>query len=178
MRTNAFSKKCFFNALLDLYKEKPYSEIQISEICRKAGYNRSTFYRIYSTKEELLLDGFREEYSTEYYHSIPPLRTGSREAYLQNVEQLFAFLRKKHDFLLLMREARMLEEMYNIFRDVFPLSLGDDQNGSLQYERSFLSAGYLAVLYRWLDGGMQQSDAAMAQMLAGMMDSLPQNSFC
>lgn len=175
MRTNTFSKKCFFHALLDLYKEKPYNEIQISEICRKAGYNRSTFYRIYSTKEELLLDGFREEYSAQYYRSIPPLRTGSREAYLQNVEQLFAFLRQKHDFLLLMREARMLEEMYNIFRDVFPL--GGAQSEPLQYERSFLSAGYLAVLYRWLDSGMQQSNAEMAQMLVDMIETMPQNSF-
>ena len=56
MRTNKFSKKCFFEALLRLYHQKSYPEIQISEICREAGYNRSTFYRIYPSKEALLLD--------------------------------------------------------------------------------------------------------------------------
>ena len=111
MRTNVFSKKCFFEALLRLYHQKPYSEIQISELCREAGYNRSTFYRIYPSKEALLLDGFREEYMMGYYRSIPPAAAETRAVFTRNVELLFAFIRKNPDFFLMMRDegrARVL----------------------------------------------------------------------
>ena len=116
MRTNAFSKKCFFKALLQLYHQKPYSEIQISEICREAGYNRSTFYRIYPSKEALLLDGFKEEYMMGYYRTIPPTAVETKAVYTRNVELLFAFIRKNPDFFLMMRDAHLFIRLWNIFR--------------------------------------------------------------
>lgn len=112
MRTNDFSKKCFFEALLRLYHQKPYAEIQISEICREAGYNRSTFYRIYPSKEALLLDGFKEEYMMGYYRTIPPTAVETKAVYTRNVELLFAFIRKNPDFFLMMRDAHLVNEMY------------------------------------------------------------------
>ena len=170
MRTNTFSKKCFFNALLKLYHEKPYAEIQISEICREAGYNRSTFYRIYNSKEQLLLDGFQEEYVKRYYAMIPPLKTGYGEEYIQNVRLLFAFLRQNPDFPLLMRDAHLLNEMFLLFRDVFPYA--SDRSEEADYTRNFLAAGYLAIIYKWLDDGMKKTDAQMAKLVADTIENV------
>lgn len=162
MRTNKFSKKCFFEALLQLYHQKPYQEIQISEICREAGYNRSTFYRIYSSKEALLLDGFKEEYMMGYYQTVPPIATDSPDVYIRNVELLFAFIRKKPDFFLMMRDAHLVNEMYLLFREAYPYDSTKDELAL--YTRNFLAAGYLSVIYGWLDDGMKQSDRHMAEL--------------
>ncbi len=48
-------------ALLKLIKEKPFSSITISELTAKAGVSRITFYRNYTSKEEVL---------TSYIHDI------------------------------------------------------------------------------------------------------------
>lgn len=169
MRTNKFSKKCFFDALLKLYHVKPYAEIQITDICKEAGYNRSTFYRIYPSKEALLLDGFREEYVMKYYGTIPSLTSGYGDEYIHNVELLFAFIRKNPDFFLMMREAHLLNEMFLLFREFYPHNDKEDEKAF--YSRNFLSAGYLSVIYQWLDDDMRQSDCHMANMIADIIEN-------
>lgn len=59
-------------ALIDLLKEKPFEYITISEICTKAGVNRSTFYLHYENIGDLLneitrylLDGFLSYFSVD-----------------------------------------------------------------------------------------------------------------
>lgn len=170
MRTNDFSKKCFFEALLRLYHQKPYLEIQISEICREAGYNRSTFYRIYPSKEALLLDGFKEEYMMGYYRTIPPTAVETKAVYTRNVELLFAFIRKNPDFFLMMRDAHLVNEMYLLFREAYPYDSTTDECAF--YTRNFLAAGYLSVIYGWLDDGMKQSDRHMAELAVKTIDSI------
>lgn len=58
---NLFSRECIVMALLRLIKEKPFSSISISELTAKAGVSRVTFYRNYTSKEEVL---------TSYIHDI------------------------------------------------------------------------------------------------------------
>ena len=170
MRSNKFSKKCFFDALLELYHQKPYSEIQISEICQTAGYNRSTFYRIYPSKEALLLDGFKEQYVMSYYNSVSATAEENVETYLYNVELLFSFIRENNDFFLMMRDAHMVNEMYLLFRDSFPFNSHKDELSL--YTRNFLAAGYLSAIYEWLDNGMKQSNQYMAELIANITKSL------
>lgn len=48
------SKEWLANALLELMKNKPFREISISEIAEKADLSRRTFYRSFSSKEEVI----------------------------------------------------------------------------------------------------------------------------
>ena len=48
-------KKNITAALLNLLEEKSISEISVSEIIRKAGVARASFYRIYATKENVII---------------------------------------------------------------------------------------------------------------------------
>lgn len=48
------SRQLLKEALIDLLQEKPIEKITIKEICEKAGINRSTFYRHYSSEYDLL----------------------------------------------------------------------------------------------------------------------------
>lgn len=170
MRSSKFSKKCFFDALLELYHQKPYSEIQVSEICQVAGFNRSTFYRIYPSKEALLLDGFREQYVRSYYNSLPTTAEENMDTYLHNVKLLFSFIRANHDFFLMMRDAHMVNEMYLLFRESFPYDSRKDELSL--YTRNFLAAGYLSAIYEWLDNGMKQSDHYMAALMVNIMHDI------
>ena len=46
-------------ALLSLLKEKTFAYITVSEICKKAGVNRSTFYLHYENTVDLLHETVR-----------------------------------------------------------------------------------------------------------------------
>ena len=41
-------------ALIEILKTKPFEFITVSEICKKAGVNRSTFYLHYENTKDLL----------------------------------------------------------------------------------------------------------------------------
>ena len=42
-------------ALLQLMEEKPFNRISITEITKKAGVSRVTFYRHYTSKEDIFI---------------------------------------------------------------------------------------------------------------------------
>ena len=54
------TKQNVVNSLLTLLDEKPMDDITISELTQKAGISRMTFYRNYSSKEDILSEHFRD----------------------------------------------------------------------------------------------------------------------
>src|SRR5699024_5789084 len=48
------TKEWIFQALLILLREKNLEVITITEICEKAGVNRSSFYRNFASKEDVI----------------------------------------------------------------------------------------------------------------------------
>ena len=166
MRTNLFSKKCFFESLIKLSKENDYNTIQISDICKEAGYNRSTFYRIYSSKDELLVDGFNTFYVNEYYASVNNSSFG--KDYIKNVTLLFSYIRSHSEIFLLMHKAQLDYKMFKMFCNVFPLArnYGKDQRYYIYYQAS----GYLGVITEWLLDGMKESDEYMGNLVAEIIE--------
>ena len=51
-----FAKNCIMDALLQLMHTKDYEQISISELARKAGGSRISYYRNYSSKDSILID--------------------------------------------------------------------------------------------------------------------------
>lgn len=63
------SQKWILQALLDLMQENSYVKISVSEICRKAGLDRRTFYRNFSSKQDVLehyVELLKREYMMEF----------------------------------------------------------------------------------------------------------------
>ena len=44
-----------------LLQQKRYEEITVSEIANKAGVSRMTYYRTYSSKEDIVIQHFKEK---------------------------------------------------------------------------------------------------------------------
>ena len=51
---------CIYEALVILMETKPYKEITITDITRKAGVSRMAYYRNYQDKDDILLNHLRE----------------------------------------------------------------------------------------------------------------------
>ena len=52
---------CIYEALVILMETKPYKEITITDITRKAGVSRMAYYRNYQDKDDILIDHLREQ---------------------------------------------------------------------------------------------------------------------
>lgn len=48
------SQEMFMHALLDLMQEKPFAQISVQELCKRANLSRQTFYLLFATKENII----------------------------------------------------------------------------------------------------------------------------
>ena len=97
-QTNRMCRERIVDALVALLQEKPLSVISVSELTERAGVFRMTYYRNYSTKEEILT-AYLEELVNAYREDakdLPPER-----AYFdrKNLIHCFTCFAKYRDFL-------------------------------------------------------------------------------
>ena len=61
-KTALLSQSAIAEALLNLMKEKPYSRISVSEICKRAGVSRQTFYTLFESKDNVIAYELERKY--------------------------------------------------------------------------------------------------------------------
>ena len=154
MRNKEFSKLCFYNALIKLSRKQPYNDIGISEICTEAGFNRSTFYRTYKSKEDILKEKI-SSLMAEYYEYCSNHHMSDHE----NIRYLFSFYRKNGEAIALLHNAGLDDILGELGLRNFPMNTRYKDN---KYAKTFISGGYLAILLKWMEGNMKESDEEMA----------------
>ena len=61
---NSKNTKKIVDAAIEMFKEKGYHEVTVSDICHQAGLNRSSFYAVFSNKLEIIryvLDSVKDD---------------------------------------------------------------------------------------------------------------------
>ncbi len=94
-------------ALLTCLAEAPFEKITVEQLCRAALINRSTFYKYYTSKYDLMeqylqraLDGFRRQVDVAFVNATP--ETIHNLLYQKNFENTLKFLhRHKAEYTLL-----------------------------------------------------------------------------
>ena len=129
-------------ALLLLMREKSYDKIKVGEITERAGVDRTTYYRHFHSKEEIIeryLRGLNKEFMESYRTSGKP-------------EELLLIFKAGCASLLL----PVLEEGFH-FEEY-------RKNASVekQYEVSYIIGGIYNNLLFWLSRGMQETPKEMS----------------
>lgn len=164
------SRKWLTDALLELMKDKPFQEISISEIAEKADLSRRTFYRSFSSKEEIICDHLEA-----IFHS--GVQTLLSE---ENDHSCFRTIRWYLDLwydhrdlaLLLYRDhliSLLMQEYHTLFREVFLLRKGSyplaKQPEAMKYALSYSAGGLINVLWQWAGEGMEKTPDEVARLL-------------
>ena len=77
---NQIVRECIATALLQLMREKPFEAITVTELARRAGVSRTTYYRNFTSKEDILrasVDQIMDAF-TKAAEALPP-QAGVRE---------------------------------------------------------------------------------------------------
>ena len=131
-------------------REKPYSKITVSSICREAGISRSTFYRSFHSKQECLRALIDQH-----------LAAAEAEAVVCGVRQYFEYWMRRQEFLRLL-QANNLENMVveQAVRFVQKKGLTDWN----EYRIRFVVSGTLCMILRWLERGCRESPGYLQKM--------------
>lgn len=148
------------NAFMQFLEKKELTQITVSDICKEAGINRSTFYANYTDIYDLA-DKLCQELESEVAPLLRP------EAGWQHSAQ---------EFLKLFRHIRDNQKLYAVYfklgyenRD---LTWYDDRDlqtmpdvSSIDYHVAFFYRGFNAIVKLWLQRGCLESPEQMCQIL-------------
>ncbi|MBP2651471.1 MAG: regulatory protein TetR [Firmicutes bacterium] len=154
-------KEYISEALLLLMVNKNYNDISISEITKKAGVNRSTYYRNFASKEAVLkfsLENILFSYISEFKDS----KYTDSKNYLNII--FCHFYRYKSQLLLIQRNglSYLLLEVVNAY---FEKTLCDQISNQKEKFRIYYHAGGIYnFLLLWMDNSMQESPPEITEI--------------
>lgn len=163
---NAYVKDCLLQALIELMDEKPFQEISISDITRRANVSRMAYYRNYSSKEDILISHLKEEVR-QYVQFAQPNDSGELRITQKNIARLFEHCKEERRFILACDNAGL----GYYFLDAFTAYL---HRYFIQKEerRDYILNAYASALYstivKWLRKGAGEATEEMAEILHGI----------
>lgn len=146
---------------IDLLRTKEPDEISVSEICKRAGLNRTTFYANY-TDIYGLADAIRDK-----------LEAAVADLYKDEITQGF----NSNDYLKLFRH---IKENQIFYRTYFKLGYDNNfkiirydtllagehfQNRFIEYHMEFFKAGITQIIKLWLQNGCEESPEDMFEII-------------
>ena len=156
---NSFVCGAITDALLELLHDKKIQEISIGEITEKAQVSRNSFYRNFTSKEDILrkrIRGYLAEWKKE-----------AEAADNKDPKHLYAllFYRAEYhkEFFLTLKNAGLLY----LLQDEFFMAFGpsDDDNDIAAYSKAFFTYSTFGFLETWIRRGMKESAAEMEALL-------------
>ena len=150
-------------ALISLLEKKDIEFITVTEIAKKAGVNRSTFYLHYDNVYELLEETI-ENLNKQFVGSFDirmPLNVGSKEdAFLITDEQLIPYLnfvKRNKRVLKLVNQKPQLFNSKRAFKKIYDtilypaISCFTREENERVYKLEFFTRGVSAIVHKWLE---------------------------
>lgn len=163
--SNKKVKQKIIDSLFSLLKEKNFSEISITEIVNHAGVSRQSYYRNFSSKEDIIL---------EFYYSVRKELISLFKSYnpISNSDipkilvQIFSQYKKYADYLLVMYNSGFVKEWLEIINENFEMIFGDMPSNSLERYYLYATTGAMFnTVIKWLEGGAKESCEDMAKTM-------------
>ena len=147
--TNAFVKECITTAFLQLMDEKSISNISIIEIVKRAGVARASFYRNFSSKENIIEQ-----------HLIWLIREWGREFEKKGDPNLFAKTLLDHfyahrDFYLRLYKHNLSSMIYENIRSSCRIDLAE--NNFERYGKAMFAGAVFGWIDEWARQGMPET---------------------
>lgn len=152
-------------SLYYLMIQKDYRDISVTDICEKANMSRTTFYRHYQNKEDILIeycDDRFEEFFTKCVFSSSPT---SEEFILA----MFAYFKKYSRQLFILKKAGQQELLVDQFNSYIRYIISKNKGLNSPFKAtnkvsiSFLSGGLFNVLMDWVENGLKESPEEMTK---------------
>ena len=150
-------------SLFELMKVKPYNDISITEITDKANVNRVSFYRNFTSKEDIIDKWIKS--TTQNFLSKSDI-SYQKDSTLDYFTKLFTHLENYKIEAMLIYKANLFNLLKNEFdNNLINLHKKEYSN----YKSYFLAGGIFNVYYFWLINGCIETPHQVAEKLVDLM---------
>lgn len=156
-QSSKYIKRCIEDCLFLLMEEKPFAKIKVDEICKRAYVGRTSFYRHFQTKEDVLLFSFIRMWQDwcDSHH------VEERKKFtLDNAETFFAYNLSIKNRLDVMYKNKLDTIILKSFEELMR-----DESDVHGYETGFYGYGLFGILKEWWSRGFRETSDEVAEIL-------------
>lgn len=150
------SQAAVVDTLAGLLKEKKFSEISISELCKKSGVSRQTFYTWFKTKENII------EYNLETGSSFVLESKGDAITLAEICQHFTSYVEQNYSFLSIIIKNGLSRILYKSFYHKLyndTLLTVCENEAERKYIASFLAGGFFSIITVYIeDKQMKEKD--------------------
>ncbi|MBQ6293045.1 MAG: TetR/AcrR family transcriptional regulator [Lachnospiraceae bacterium] len=158
------TQEYIITALLQLLHKKAFSQISVTELCRKAGVSRMSFYRYFESREDVLkkwcaqiTDKFVAESGIHY-------RTDTLKQYFTT---LFTHVLQYREMSFILRKNGLLW----IVKDDIDRVFFETYRGVYdEYKMSFITGGIFNAYTLWIENGLRETPEELAFQLSEILE--------
>lgn len=158
-KANDYLKECMADALIDLMKVKPFNKITIDEIASKAEVHRTTWYRNFTSKGEMITFKLIRLWDSWGKNHGVVVKEGFN---IDNADPFYRFNYEIKDLLKLITDANLSGALYEAFYQTLKPKFEDSVAEG--YKARFYSYGLLGVLNEWIDRDFSEKPEDMINM--------------
>lgn len=167
-KRSLFTRQCIGDALISLMKEQSFEEITTSDICKRAGISRMTFYRYFCTKTDAL-NNYIQEVFNSYVQTIElPITIEKLKSY-DHILNSVIFFERYAAFTLMLDKLNQYQLLQNAVNTYFEEYIAPNYSGSV-YDLYFYSGALLNVYVKWKENGRKESPEEMASILVKLLN--------
>lgn len=166
--SNQLTRECLQLALMHLMSEHPYDKITVSEIVRRAGVSRTSFYRNYTDKEDIVRElGDRIVCRISDLCERPELHENPQQWF----EDVFRTVREDKEIITLMDKAGVHQKSLFSGKSISEL-LYPTKDTELKYIRLGAEAAFFQILISWFREGMKENERDMAIICVEIFENI------
>ena len=167
------TKRKLSRSLISLLTSKSITEIDVSELCEKAGINRTTFYKHYASLYHLL-----DELIVQFFKRIETLflSLSSGENTTSKVAYLLKYLKQNREFVTIIMNNNSFSSISERLIELnFICNL---INSNIQYRKNayvsedyyvdFILSGWIAAIRRWVNENCDLDENTLARLLTSI----------
>lgn len=162
------TKKMIKEAMIELLDKKPLEKISVTEICKSADVNRSTFYAYYEDVGSLMLELEDDvlSYMTAYSDSFNEY---SDKRMIEAFEEFFNYVKENEKLfrvLVVQRNSNNFNHrLLNTIMEKYKNSQEWKEEVSERYTYIYSVSGMIGILIEWINGGFSISPKKLADMV-------------
>ena len=164
---DTLTRNYIIEALYELLSKRNINEINVSEICEKAGVSRMSFYRNFKTKEDLVNKSL-EKILLDLKNDL-----SKQEQINQYIvtREIFSTALKYTKVTQAFKNSDYIDKFMNsIAEQLFTFSPEDKINPTKKYVPIFYFSALTGVLAIWLNNGAKESPEEMARCICSISD--------
>lgn len=158
-KKNTYVRTQMLNTLLDMLKEQNIQSIAISDLIEKANVSRVSFYRNYSSKEDILIQAENRLFS-EWKHQYD---LADKESPQNFTKELLNYYQDHSDFYQSLYAAGLESIIINTI--IQSADIKDNDPNTLAYFKSSIAYMIYGWVHEWMKRGMQESGTVLAAMI-------------